>query len=262
MGEGTHPCSWTEWHCQANSYGSITFPCTGYVVVWIIGLLRTVASEESPGLPCLRVIVKWSYLLTWGRVSEGKDHSTVSRRCIISVDIWQGRSPCNGKQTQRLKIESRNVGQVNRTQLDFHSQITVVESNACCDKAYVNVEHFLLDFFGQIWPLDTLRHLSQAQFWPFLKYFNFGHFLSEFFCQIWTQDTLRHIAWPILAIFEIFQFWTLPFGIFLSNLDIRHLKTYRRTYFGHFWNNYILQSILMNQILITQAFVLNVIVFV
>ena len=31
-------------------------------------------------------------------------------------------------------------------------------------------------------------------------------------------------------------FGTLPFGLFCSNLDTRDLKTYPRTYSGHFWN--------------------------
>ena len=31
-------------------------------------------------------------------------------------------------------------------------------------------------------------------------------------------------------------FETLPFGIFVSNLDTRDLETYPRTYSGHFWN--------------------------
>ena len=31
-------------------------------------------------------------------------------------------------------------------------------------------------------------------------------------------------------------FGTLPFGLFWSNLDTKDLKTYPRTYSGHFWN--------------------------
>ena len=37
-----------------------------------------------------------------------------------------------------------------------------------------------------------------------------GHFLLDFFDQIWTQGTLRHILGPILVIFEISQFLTIP----------------------------------------------------
>ena len=37
-----------------------------------------------------------------------------------------------------------------------------------------------------------------------------GHFLLGFFGQIWTQGTLRHILGPILVIFEICQFLTIP----------------------------------------------------
>ena len=40
-----------------------------------------------------------------------------------------------------------------------------------------------------------------------------GHlrrFLLDFFGQIWTQGTLRHILGPILVIFEICHFLTIP----------------------------------------------------
>ena len=37
-----------------------------------------------------------------------------------------------------------------------------------------------------------------------------GHFLLDFLAQIWTQRTLRHILGPILVIFEICQFLTIP----------------------------------------------------
>ena len=37
-----------------------------------------------------------------------------------------------------------------------------------------------------------------------------GHFLLEFFGQIWTGGTLKHIIGPILVIFEICQFLTIP----------------------------------------------------
>ena len=37
-----------------------------------------------------------------------------------------------------------------------------------------------------------------------------GHFLLDFFGQIWTQRTLRRILGPILVIFEICQFLTIP----------------------------------------------------
>ena len=40
-----------------------------------------------------------------------------------------------------------------------------------------------------------------------------GHFLLDFLAQIWTQGTLRHILGPILIIFEICQFLTIP-GLF------------------------------------------------
>ena len=39
---------------------------------------------------------------------------------------------------------------------------------------------------------------------------NLGHFLLEFLGQIWTQWTLRHILGPILAIFDICHFLTIP----------------------------------------------------
>ena len=34
--------------------------------------------------------------------------------------------------------------------------------------------------------------------------------LLDFFDQIWPQGTLRHILGPILVIFEIYQFLTIP----------------------------------------------------
>ena len=37
-----------------------------------------------------------------------------------------------------------------------------------------------------------------------------GHFLWDFFGQIWTQGALRHILGPILVIFEICHFLTIP----------------------------------------------------
>ena len=37
-----------------------------------------------------------------------------------------------------------------------------------------------------------------------------GHFLLDFYGQIWTQGTLRHILGPILVIFEICHFLTIP----------------------------------------------------
>ena len=39
---------------------------------------------------------------------------------------------------------------------------------------------------------------------------HFGHFLLDFLAQIWTRGTLRHILGPILVIFEICQFLTIP----------------------------------------------------
>ena len=37
-----------------------------------------------------------------------------------------------------------------------------------------------------------------------------GHFLLDFLAQIWIQGTLRHLLGPILVIFEICQFVTIP----------------------------------------------------
>ena len=37
-----------------------------------------------------------------------------------------------------------------------------------------------------------------------------GHFLLDFLAQIWTQGTFRYILGPILVIFEICQFLTIP----------------------------------------------------
>ena len=52
-----------------------------------------------------------------------------------------------------------------------------------------------------------------AHFFPIFRWFKVtlkGHFLLDFFGQIWTQGTLRHILGPILVIFEICQFLTIP----------------------------------------------------
>ena len=47
-----------------------------------------------------------------------------------------------------------------------------------------------------------------------------GHFLLDFLAQIWTQGTFRHILGPILVIFEICQFLTIPgpFEYFSENV--------------------------------------------
>ena len=37
-----------------------------------------------------------------------------------------------------------------------------------------------------------------------------GHFILDFLAQIYTQGTLTHILGPILVIFEICQFLTIP----------------------------------------------------
>ena len=37
-----------------------------------------------------------------------------------------------------------------------------------------------------------------------------GHLLLDFLAQIWTQGTLTYILGPILVIFEIYQFLTIP----------------------------------------------------
>ena len=58
-----------------------------------------------------------------------------------------------------------------------------------------------------------------------------GHleqFLLDFFCQIWTQGTLRHILGPILVIFEICQFLTIPgpFEYFSENGWSQKIKVF------------------------------------
>ena len=44
---------------------------------------------------------------------------------------------------------------------------------------------------------------------------------------------LNHLIAYRLANYN-WPFWTLPFGLFGSNLDTRDLETYPRTYSGHF----------------------------
>ena len=46
---------------------------------------------------------------------------------------------------------------------------------------------------------------------------------------------LNHLIASRTANYD-WPFGTLPFGCFCSNLDKRDLKTYPRTYSGHFWN--------------------------
>ena len=55
-----------------------------------------------------------------------------------------------------------------------------------------------------------------------------GHFLLDFWAQIWTQGTLRHILGPILVIFEICQFLTIPgpFEYFSENLWSQKIKVF------------------------------------
>ena len=55
-----------------------------------------------------------------------------------------------------------------------------------------------------------------------------GHFLLDFLAQIWTQRTLRHILGPILVIFEICQFLTIPgpFEYFSENGWSQKIKVF------------------------------------
>ena len=58
--------------------------------------------------------------------------------------------------------------------------------------------------------------------WPF------GTFLLDFLAQIWIQGTLRHILGPILVIFEICQFLTIPgpFEYFSENGWSQKIKVF------------------------------------
>ena len=55
-----------------------------------------------------------------------------------------------------------------------------------------------------------------------------GHFFLDFLAQIWTQGTLRHILGPILVIFEICQFLTIPgpFEYFSENGWSQKIKVF------------------------------------
>ena len=55
-----------------------------------------------------------------------------------------------------------------------------------------------------------------------------GHFFLDFLAQIWTQGTLRHILGPILVIFEICQFLTIPgpFEYFSENRWSQKIKVF------------------------------------
>ena len=58
-----------------------------------------------------------------------------------------------------------------------------------------------------------------------------GHFVLDFFAQIWTQGTLGHILGPILVIFEICQFLTIPgpFEYFSENGASQKIAFYSET---------------------------------
>ena len=55
-----------------------------------------------------------------------------------------------------------------------------------------------------------------------------GHFLLDFLAQIWTQETLSHILGPILVIFQICQFLTIPgpFEYFSENGWSQKIKVF------------------------------------
>ena len=57
------------------------------------------------------------------------------------------------------------------------------------------------------------------------------HFKSEFLGGLSLH--LNHLIASRTANYD-WPFGTLPFGLFGSNLDTRHLETYPRTYSGHF----------------------------
>ena len=64
-------------------------------------------------------------------------------------------------------------------------------------------------------------HMTNYE-WPF------GTLPLDFFGQIWTQGTLRHILGPILVIFEICQFLTIPgpFEYFSENGWSQKIKVF------------------------------------
>ena len=54
-----------------------------------------------------------------------------------------------------------------------------------------------------------------------------GHFLLELCCQIWTHGTLRHILEPILLIFEICHFLTIPvLSLFQKKGPLKKFKVF------------------------------------
>ena len=72
---------------------------------------------------------------------------------------------------------------------------------------------------------DFLGGLSLRSDWQ-ITIGHLGPFLLDFFGQIWTQGTLRHILGPILVIFEICQFLTIPepFEYFSENGWFQKIK--------------------------------------
>ena len=71
-----------------------------------------------------------------------------------------------------------------------------------------------------------LNHLIASHManydWPF------GTLPLDFLAQIWTQRTLRHMLGPILVIFEICQFLTIPgpFEYFSENGWSQKIKVF------------------------------------
>ena len=82
-----------------------------------------------------------------------------------------------------------------------------------------------------IWngPLQTLN----SEIFNMLFY-SFQNMLKNSTCFLGGLSLhLNHLIASCMVNYD-WPFGTLPFGLFGSNLDTRHLETYPRTYSGHF----------------------------
>ena len=90
-----------------------------------------------------------------------------------------------------------------------------------------------------VWLFDNWHIIHNCEFWTFFWHLTYclNHLspVRAIFIFRWLSLHLNHLIAYWLANYD-WPFWTLPFGLFGSNLDTRDLETYPRTYSDHFWN--------------------------
>ena len=93
----------------------------------------------------------------------------------------------------------------------------------------LTIKHVLTDQYYITWFQCMTAYIMVAVFLLIQSVFNcvFPGFLGG------LSLHLNHLIASRLANYD-WPFGTLPFGLFGSNLDTRHLETYPRTYSGHF----------------------------